>query len=47
MGSYAVRAAIKRKWCSLKLTRKRNSGEIVWNIVKEAKSGSEDEIFAY
>lgn len=47
MGSYAVRTAIKRKWCLLKLTRKRNSGETIWNIVKEANSGSEDEIFAY
>lgn len=41
------RTAIKRKWCLLKLTRKRNSGETVWNAVKEANSGSEDEIFAY
>lgn len=47
MGSYAARTAIKRKWCLLKLTRKRNSVETVRNIVKEATSGSKDEIFAY
>lgn len=37
----------KEKWCLLKLTRKINSGERTRNVVKEANSGSEDEILAY
>lgn len=37
----------KEKLCLLKITKKINTGERTWNTVKEANSGSEDEIFAY
>lgn len=49
MGSYTVRAAMKKKKKMLTKANKENklTRERTWNSVKEANSSSEDYIFAY